>query len=237
MSTAGSDDSPPERRPVQGRTQWNGKITTLVLAPLLLVILLTGGMRLIAHFAQAAADREEAAAYGYYRAASQRPANGTPKKRQKPRYVPTTADRATQKALEACVRSQVQAISRSDFNTALRFATRQFRDSISPEHFGQMVTNGYPVMVEARSVTFEPAMTVGSAMANIRVHISGASGAESAYIYQMMQDEEGNWGVSSVAPIGPPSQYDPRRGGPASGGKAMPFQPGRMSPPMDLRDV
>ena len=195
MTDTGADvpsSAPPDRR----------RIFLFALFPVGLILLLTGGMRLVAETARQRDLADDQAAN------SPQPRVRSP--RIPPSHPPTplaptvAADKATQAAVEAAVNGQVRALGTHDYAGALRFSVQSFRASVSPAAFGQLIEHGYNPMTVTRHITFLPAQVRGGAAAGtalIVARLGLTTGEMAQYGYVLMHESDG-WKVASVQPIG-----------------------------------
>lgn len=105
-----------------------------------------------------------------------------------------TADRA---GIESTIRGQIDAFLADDFTTAFTFAAPNIKGIFrTPENFGAMVRNGYPMVYRPSSVRMLDLREVAGALWQ-RVLVTDAQGQTHMLDYQMLQTPEG-WQINGV---------------------------------------
>ncbi len=101
-------------------------------------------------------------------------------------------------AIEGVIGSQIEAFRADDFATAFTFASpaiqRIFR---TPENFGAMVRNGYPMVWRPAEVEFRGLEGAGNLYAQ-QVLVRDAQGVYHLLEYQMIRIENG-WRINGVS--------------------------------------
>lgn len=99
--------------------------------------------------------------------------------------------------IEGTIRSQIDAFLQDDFETAFRFAgpgiQRMFR---TPDNFGAMVRNGYPMVWRPEDVEFGALQDRADGLWQ-RVFVQDADGQSHVLDYRM-QRVEGEWRIAGV---------------------------------------
>lgn len=99
--------------------------------------------------------------------------------------------------IEMTIRSQIDAFLADDFATAFTFASPAIKGVFgSPENFGAMVRQGYPMVYRPSDVKMLERREVGGAMVQ-RVLVTDAAGNSHVLDYQMIQTPEG-WQINGV---------------------------------------
>jgi hypothetical protein len=110
---------------------------------------------------------------------------------------PTFADEPRNPAIEGVISNQLKAFQADDFATAFTFASPMIKDIFgSPENFGAMVTQGYPMVHRPGSVTMLELREVAGNLWQ-RVMIVDQAGATHTLDYQMIETPEG-WQINGV---------------------------------------
>lgn len=105
-----------------------------------------------------------------------------------------TADRA---GIESTIRGQIDAFLADDFTTAFTFAAPNIKGIFrTPENFGAMVRNGYPMVYRPSSVRMLELREVAGALWQ-RVLVTDSEGRTHLLDYQMLQTPEG-WQINGV---------------------------------------
>jgi hypothetical protein len=105
-----------------------------------------------------------------------------------------TADRA---GIESTIRGQIDAFLADDFTTAFTFAAPNIKGIFrTPENFGAMVRNGYPMVYRPSSVRMLEQREVAGALWQ-RVLVTDSQGRTHLLDYQMLQTPEG-WQINGV---------------------------------------
>ncbi|MXU64609.1 DUF4864 domain-containing protein [Oceanomicrobium pacificus] len=101
-------------------------------------------------------------------------------------------------AIEAVILSQIDAFRADDFDTAFTFASPNIRRIFrTPDRFGQMVREGYPMVWRPASVQFAPLIEAPDGWVQ-RVLFTDADGRLHIARYQMIRDG-GAWRIDGVA--------------------------------------
>jgi hypothetical protein len=110
---------------------------------------------------------------------------------------PLAADEPRNPAIEGVISDQLQAFQADDFATAFTFASPTIKGMFgTPENFGRMVTQGYPMVHRPGSVTMLELREVAGALWQ-RVMITDAAGMTHTLDYQMIETPEG-WQINGV---------------------------------------
>jgi Domain of unknown function (DUF4864) len=111
-----------------------------------------------------------------------------------------TAPSGAAGAIEGVIARQFDAFRADDVATAFTFASPMIQGMFgSPENFGAMVQNGYPMIwrpsdVEFRDLREERGMTIQ------RVRVRDASGKDFLFDYEMVEGP-GGWVINGVYPV------------------------------------
>ncbi len=103
-------------------------------------------------------------------------------------------------AIEGVISHQIDAFRADDLATAFSFASPMIQGMFgSPENFGRMVENGYPMIwrpadVEFRDLREERGMTFQ------RVRVRDAAGKDFLFDYEMIEGP-GGWVINGVYPV------------------------------------
>ena len=104
---------------------------------------------------------------------------------------------AQQTEIEAVISSQINAFKMDDFATAFSFATPSIRSIFqTPENFGRMVAQGYPMVWRPSEVTYLELKEDQGAYLQL-VQIVDAKGQQHLLAYRMQQ-MAGDWKISGV---------------------------------------
>ena len=99
--------------------------------------------------------------------------------------------------IEAVISAQIEAFLKDDFATAFTFASPAIKGIFgTPERFGQMVRDGYPMVWRPSEVEFLGVERIGEAMWQT-VLIRDAGGALYEVEYEMIPGEDG-WKINGV---------------------------------------
>lgn len=176
-----------------------------LIAPLLLIAMITAGVRFATHADQTREDRSEAVTREAWKAARTGSGKAARPRPKPPVFHPT--DAATQAAIESSIRGQLDALRANNFGASLEYATPNTRASMSPERFGMMIRSGYAPMLTAKSVDFLPASVQGRPgyvhQALVQVRLRGDAGVTTPYMYSLVSDG-GKWYVQAVMNIPQP---------------------------------
>ncbi|WP_108860158.1 DUF4864 domain-containing protein [Ruegeria sp. Alg231-54] len=103
--------------------------------------------------------------------------------------------------IEANIAAQIQAFKADDFVTAFNFASPNIQTFFgTPENFGAMVRNGYPMVWRPADVRFLELREVAGALWQ-KVMITDGNGKVHVLDYQMVQQENG-WKINGVQLLG-----------------------------------
>lgn len=99
--------------------------------------------------------------------------------------------------IEGVIGSQIEAFQADDFVGAFEFAHPSIRNIFrTPENFGRMVTEGYPMVWRPAEVTYLELRDVGGDLWQ-KVQIVDSDGAVHLLDYRMVQTPEG-WKINGV---------------------------------------
>lgn len=102
--------------------------------------------------------------------------------------------------IQNVISAQIEAFQQDDFEAAFTFASPKIQMLFgSPENFGKMVRNGYPMVWRPSDVTFLRQKT-DSGVVFQEMRFFDASGVGHAFIYEMV-DVSGSWKVNGVHKI------------------------------------
>ncbi|MCC1480548.1 DUF4864 domain-containing protein [Roseibaca sp. Y0-43] len=105
--------------------------------------------------------------------------------------------RAEGTAVPDVIRDQISAFQADDFATAFDYASPNIKRLFgTPERFGQMVQNGYPMVYRPAEVRMLELRDIGGAKVQ-RVMIRDAQGRFHLLDYQMIETENG-WQINGV---------------------------------------
>jgi hypothetical protein len=108
-------------------------------------------------------------------------------------------------AVENTIQSQIDAFKADDFDLAFTYASPNIRGIFrTPENFGQMVRNGYPMVWRPAEVRYLELRDVAGRLWQ-RVMITDESGRVHLLDYQMIE-LEGSWKINGVQLLKPPAQ-------------------------------
>ncbi len=112
-----------------------------------------------------------------------------------------TSGAAQDAEIEANIAAQIQAFKVDDFVTAFTFASPNIQNIFrTPENFGAMVRNGYPMVWRPSEVRFLELREVAGALWQ-KVMIVDGDGRAHILDYQMIQLESG-WKINGVQLLG-----------------------------------
>lgn len=104
---------------------------------------------------------------------------------------------AQNREIEAVIGNQIEAFKADDFVTAFTFASPTIRQVFrTPETFGQMVRQGYPMVWRPSELRFLDLREVAGTLWQ-RVQITDAEGRVHLLDYQMVETEIG-WKINAV---------------------------------------
>ena len=99
--------------------------------------------------------------------------------------------------MEKTILDQIEAFKADDFATAFTFASPSIKSIfMSPENFGRMVTQGYPMVHRPGSVRMLESREVGGRLWQ-KVMITDQTGRTHILDYQMVEGPEG-WLINGV---------------------------------------
>ena len=105
--------------------------------------------------------------------------------------------RAQEQDIRTVIDEQISAFRADDFETAFSYAAPNIRMMFqTPERFGQMVREGYPMVHRPRTYSFEELKDSGGSKFQ-NVLIEGQDGYYYIAEYDMMQTEQG-WKIRGV---------------------------------------
>ncbi|WP_170347315.1 DUF4864 domain-containing protein [Ruegeria atlantica] len=103
--------------------------------------------------------------------------------------------------IEANISEQIQAFKADDFATAFTFASPSIQRLFqTPDNFGQMVRNGYPMVWRPADIRFLELREIAGALWQ-KVMITDANGRVHILDYQMIP-LEGGWKINGVQLLG-----------------------------------
>ena len=118
--------------------------------------------------------------------------------------LPALADEPRNPDIEAVINNQLQAFTADDFATAFTFASPFIKGIFeTPENFGAMVTQGYPMVHRPGNITMLELRQVAGGLWQ-RVMITDQAGSTHMLDYEMIETPEG-WqinGVQLLPPVG-----------------------------------
>ena len=107
------------------------------------------------------------------------------------------AAHAQDSPIEQVIADQLAAFQADDFDTAYSFASPTIKRLFgSPERFGQMVRDGYPMVYRPADVTMLEQRVIGGQTVQ-RVMMRDAAGRLHFLAYQMIETPEG-WQINGV---------------------------------------
>lgn len=99
--------------------------------------------------------------------------------------------------IEAVISAQIEAFLKDDFTTAFTYASPMIKGIFgTPERFGQMVREGYPMVWRPSEVEFLDTERIGRALWQ-NVLMRGADGVLYEVEYEMIPGEDG-WKINGV---------------------------------------
>lgn len=115
----------------------------------------------------------------------------------------TGAVNAQDAEIEGVIGSQIEAFQADDFIGAFEFAHPSIRNIFrTPENFGRMVTQGYPMVWRPAEVTYLELRDVGGELWQ-KVQIVDMDGAVHLLDYRMRETADG-WKISAVQLLAAP---------------------------------
>lgn len=110
---------------------------------------------------------------------------------------PLSAQVARDPAIESTIQNQFDAFVKNDVTTAFSFASPNIKGLFgSPENFGRMVENGYPMVWRPSNVTYLELREVAGQLWQ-RVMVTDQAGRTHLLDYQMVQTPDG-WQINAV---------------------------------------
>lgn len=110
---------------------------------------------------------------------------------------------AQSRDIEATIGAQIDAFLADDFETAFTFASPNIRALFgTPETFGRMVREGYPMVWRPRDVRYLALREIDGVLWQ-RVMIRDGDGVVHLLDYQMLETESG-WKINGVQYLAPP---------------------------------
>lgn len=110
---------------------------------------------------------------------------------------------AQNQEIEAVISEQISAFQQDDFETAFGFASDNIRAIFgTPERFGAMVRQGYPMVYRPGSVRFGSTQTSGAGIEQ-KVFFSDQSGRIFVAIYTMIK-RDNIWKIDGVVIVPAP---------------------------------
>ena len=107
------------------------------------------------------------------------------------------AQQSPNPAIEQTIQSQIDAFLADDFATAFTFASPGIQGMFgTPENFGAMVRQGYPMVWRPSDVTFGDLREIAGALWQ-RVVVTDANGTLH-YLDYRMEQVDGQWRISGV---------------------------------------
>lgn len=104
---------------------------------------------------------------------------------------------APEPAIESTIQSQIDAFLKDDFVTAFTFASPNIRSMFgTPENFGRMVQQGYPMVWRPQDVTFGELREIAGGLCQM-VIVKDAAGSLH-YLDYRMQMIDGEWRIAGV---------------------------------------
>ena len=104
---------------------------------------------------------------------------------------------AQEAEIQSVIRQQIEAFGADDFATAFTFASPTIKGMFgTPDRFGQMVREGYPMVWRPDAVTFGELREVAGRLWQ-RVIVRDGEGRFHALDYQMIP-AEGGWQINGV---------------------------------------
>ncbi len=115
----------------------------------------------------------------------------------------TVGSFAQSREIETTIGGQIEAFLADDFETAFTFASPSIQGIFgTPENFGRMVREGYPMVWRPAEVQYLELRDIGGALWQ-RILIRDTAGAAHLLDYQMIETETG-WKINGVQYIAPP---------------------------------
>ena len=99
--------------------------------------------------------------------------------------------------IEDVITAQIEAFRQDDVETAFTFASPKIRQLFgSPEHFGKMVRDGYPMVWRPADVSFLRQKMEGGIVYQ-EMRFFDAAGTGHSFVYEMVQ-VSGSWKIDGV---------------------------------------
>ena len=95
------------------------------------------------------------------------------------------------------VMRQLEALRRSDYDTAYSFASQTIHDLFDRAGFERMVSTGYPEIARSQSAVVKRAEDSPGGNVYLFVTVYGANGKSVDAIYEMVE-EDGRWKINAV---------------------------------------
>ena len=106
--------------------------------------------------------------------------------------------------IEATIGAQMEAFKADDVDLAFSYASPTIRGIFrTPQNFGAMVRNGYPMVWRPSDVQFLELREIDGALWQT-VQVTDAQGRVHYLGYQMIETESG-WKINAVTPLQPPA--------------------------------
>ena len=107
---------------------------------------------------------------------------------------------ADESKIQNVISSQIEAFQQGDIETAFNFASPKIQMLFgSPENFGKMVKNGYPMVWRPSDVTFLRQKADGGVIFQ-EMRFFDSSGKAHSFIYEMVE-VAGSWKINGVFKI------------------------------------
>ncbi|WP_439522239.1 DUF4864 domain-containing protein [Marivita sp.] len=104
---------------------------------------------------------------------------------------------APEPAIEGTIQSQIDAFLQDDFETAFTFASPNLRTMFrTPENFGAMVRQGYPMVWRPEAVTFGDLRDIAGGLYQTVILKDTAGNLH--YLDYQMQQIDGEWRIAGV---------------------------------------
>ncbi|WP_299784731.1 DUF4864 domain-containing protein [uncultured Marivita sp.] len=104
---------------------------------------------------------------------------------------------APEPAIETTIQSQIDAFLQDDVGTAFTFAAPNIRDIFrTPENFGAMVQQGYPMVWRPESVTFGDLRVIAGGLYQMVILEDAAGNLH--YLDYRMEQIDGEWRIAGV---------------------------------------
>jgi hypothetical protein len=102
-------------------------------------------------------------------------------------------------AMDEVIAGQLAAFAADDWETALDFASTDFREGIDPDTFALLIEEGFPVAADAVEHRSGTCLTRGTGAAEVRVEVVAVGGERADLVY-LLVDEDG-WRIAGAAPL------------------------------------